>query len=170
MFTYIDESYADYLNFITNHNFADEKWIYDILDGITEQKNVLYKDDDMMIIISIDHKPYCNEKFHLLTIPTDKTIRSIRDLTGDHISLLEKMKSKTIEYVKKTYHTDRHHLKMYFHYAPSTYQLHIHTQHIQNIYSGSSIEYSHELNSVINILSYIPDYYQRISMIKRIKS
>jgi m7GpppX diphosphatase len=100
MSTYIYESYSDYLEFIKNHDFTCEKWIYDILDEKTETKNILYRDDDIIIVKSYGHEDNSknNIKIHLLTIPTDKTIHSIRDLTGENIELLHKHSKKAPDF------------------------------------------------------------------------
>ena len=57
---------------------------------------------------------------------------------------------------------------MFLHYAPSTYHLHIHFTLISNIEVCSSIEYSHELNNLIEILKIKPNFYQTNVMNKRI--
>jgi m7GpppX diphosphatase len=51
-------------------------------------------------------------------------------------------------------------IKMYFHYEPSTYHLHIHFVNASSCHLHSSVEYSHELNNVIFNLKMIPDYYK----------
>ena len=50
---------------------------------------------------------------------------------------------------------------MFFHYDPSTYQLHIHFANIAEN-NGSSVEYSHDLDIVIFNLSLDSDYYKKV--------
>jgi m7GpppX diphosphatase len=164
----IEESYEDYLKFINNYNFAKDKWIYNILDGTAEYDKVLYLDTDILIIPSYLWNGTDISKMHILTMPFDKTLHSIRDLNETHIPLLEKIRDQTINLIKSKYGIDRDKLKMFLHYAPSTYHLHVHFGLISNTEMGSSVEYSHELNSVINILKLIPNYYQLITMQKRV--
>lgn len=57
---------------------------------------------------------------------------------------------------------------MFFHYTPSTFQLHIHFTNINNNSINSSVEYSHELGQVIFNLELDSDYYKKINLIKRI--
>ena len=90
----------------------------------------------------------------------DVTLRSIRSLNKSHIQLLEHMKYITLDIIKNNYGIDECYIKMFFHYEPSTYHLHIHFVNIANYDSLSSVEYSHELNSVIFNILICSDYYQ----------
>ena len=58
-------------------------------------------------------------------------------------------------------------MKIYIHYNPSTYHLHIHF--VNNLFHNisSSVEYSHELNNVIFNLELDSDYYKKIVLNKR---
>lgn len=103
----------------------------------------------------------------MLCLPVDKTLRTIRSLNASHISLLEHMKYVTLDVIKTKYEISESYIKMFFHYEPSTYHLHIHFVHINNQECRSSVEYSHELNNVIFNLSICSDYYQRAILNKR---
>jgi m7GpppX diphosphatase len=98
----------------------------------------------------------------------DKKLHSIRDLDGTHIELLEFIKTKTLEIIKSTYGFESVVIKMYLHYAPSTYHLHIHFVLVSNTDTNSSCEYSHELSNVIENLKINSDYYKLVVMNKRI--
>ena len=102
------------------------------------------------------------DKLHILCLPTDTTLRSIRSLTSVHIHLLEHMKKVTLDVIKEKYELDECYIKMFFHYEPSTYHLHIHFVNAANHDSRSSVEYSHELYNVLFNLSICSDYYQKV--------
>jgi len=70
------------------------------------------------------------------------------------------MKKVTIETIKTKYGIDECYLKMFFHYEPSTYHLHIHFINTSHHEARSSVEYSHELNNVIFNLSLYSQYYK----------
>jgi m7GpppX diphosphatase len=163
----IKESYKSYLKSIEQRDLKKDKWIYNILDGISEQDSILYKDELCLIIPTYMWDTISLDKLHILCLPTDITLRSIRSLTAEHIPLLEHMKKVTTEVIKNKYNLDECYLKMFFHYEPSTYHLHIHFVNIANTDSRSSVEYSHELNSVIFNLSLCSDYYKKIILNKR---
>ena len=97
----------------------------------------------------------------------DKQLRTIRELTKEHIPLLEHMKKTTLEKIEKVYGLKEGSLKIYFHYEPSTYHLHIHFVNISYKDAGSSVEYSHDLDSVIFNLSLDSDYYRKIKLNRR---
>lgn len=163
------ETYSEYLEFIEKRDFKKEQWVYNILDGIAEQDKILYRNDQIVIAPTYTWTDYNDlSKMYLLAFPMDRKLHSIRDLDGSHIELLEFIKTKTLEIIKSTYGFESNVIKMYFHYAPSTYHLHVHFVLVSNTDTNSSCEYSHELNDVIENLKICPNYYKLITMNKRI--
>jgi m7GpppX diphosphatase len=164
----IRESYEDYLKYLKKRDIEKDRWIYNIIDGISEQESILYRDQKCIIIPTYmwDNKNIDN--LHLLCLPIDISLRSIRELNSSHIPLLEHMKNITLNTIKIKYNIDEYYIKIFFHYEPSTYHLHIHFVNIANYDTRSSVEYSHELNNVIFNLSICSDYYQKIILNKRI--
>ncbi len=163
----IRETYQDYLKYIKYRDLKKDQWIYNIINGISEQELILYRDELCIVIPTYVWDGINMDKMHLLCLPTDITLRSIRSLTSEHIPLLEHMKFVTLYIIKQRYNIDEHYVKMFFHYEPSTYHLHIHFVNIANHDARSSVEYSHELNNVIFNISICPDYYQRVILNKR---
>ncbi len=163
----IRESYDDYLRYILKRDIKKDQWIYNIIEGKSEQESIIYRDKLCIIIPTYMWDGKSIDKLHILCMPTDITLRSIRSLTATHITLLEHMKRETVRIIKQNYGLDENQLKMFFHYEPSTYHLHIHFVNVSYHDSRSSVEYSHELNSVIFNLSICGDYYQRAILNKR---
>lgn len=163
----IRESYQDYLKYISKRDIEKDRWIYNIIDGISEQDSILYKDQLCLIVPTYMWDGKNMDKLHILCLPYDITLRSIRSLTSLHIPLLEHMKSVTLNIIKEKYGIDEYYIKMFFHYEPSTYHLHIHFVNVAHHDARSSVEYSHELNNVIFNLSICSDYYQRAILNKR---
>jgi m7GpppX diphosphatase len=163
----IRETYQDYLKYIKYRDPKKDQWIYNIIDGISEQNLILYRDELCIVIPTYVWDGINTDKMHLLCLPTNITLRSIRSLTSEHILLLEHMKAVTLFVIKQRYNIDEHYVKMFFHYEPSTYHLHIHFVNIADHDARSSVEYSHELNNVIFNISICPDYYQRAILNKR---
>jgi len=180
----VQETYQEYLEIIKNRDLKKEQWVYNILDGKSENDKILYRDDKIVIIpnytwnsprfSNIYEKKIIMEdnidlsKMHILTFPLDKSLHTIRSLNNSHVSLLKHIKNKTLEIIKEIYNFDKDQIKIYFHYAPSTYHLHVHFTLITYTEINSSVEYSHELSNVIFNLENISDYYQKILMNKRI--
>jgi m7GpppX diphosphatase len=164
----IKETYEEYLEIISKRDFKKEKWIYNILDGIAEQEKILYKDNLMVLIPNYTWNENDILQMHLLALPIDKSLHTLRDLTELHINLLNHIKEKSLETIKIMYGFDEDIIKMYIHYVPTTYHLHIHFVLISNTSTNSSVEYSHNLNMVIEILKIKSDYYKTTILDKRI--
>ncbi len=162
----IKETYLEYLDFIKNYDLKRDKWIYNIIDGISEQDSIIYKDNQFLLIPSYTWDKSI-DNLHLLCIPLDKTLRCIRDLEFSHIELLKDIKIKTLEVIKNNFYLDETQFKIFFHYEPSTYHLHIHFVNILNKECNSSVEYSHDLDTVIFNLELDSNYYKKIIMNKR---
>ena len=155
------ETYTDYLNVVKNRNKEKDKWIYNIIDGVSETGSVLYRDQLCIIMPTYTWNGDVN-KLHMLCIATDRSLRSIRDLRTEHIDMLKHMKQMTLQIVKTRYNLNDDELKIFFHYVPSTYQLHIHFVNINFTESMSSVEYSHDIDNVIFNLQLDSDYYKKI--------
>ena len=154
------ESYQEYLKMLEKRDPNKDKWIYNIIDGSAEQDKILYKDDLCIIIPTYIWDTVNIDKLHILCLPTDTSLRSIRSLTVEHIPLLEHMKNVTLETIKNKYGLEECYLKIFFHYDPSTYHLHIHFVNTAHYDARSSVEYSHELNNVMFNLSIYSQYYK----------
>ena len=162
------ETYDEYLKYIVKRDLKKDQWIYNIIDGTSEKDSVLYRDDLCVVVPTYIWNGKCVDKLHILSMPTDTTLRCIRSLNSSHIPLLEHMKKETVKIIRNKYGLDENQLKMFFHYEPSTYHLHIHFVNVSYHDARSSVEYSHELNNVIFNLSLYNDYYQRAILNKRV--
>jgi diadenosine tetraphosphate (Ap4A) HIT family hydrolase len=164
------ESYNEYLDIISKRDWSKEQWVYNILDGVAEQDIIIYRDEQIIIAPNYTWDGEDMLKLYLLVFPTDRTLHTLRDLNSSHLELLENIKTKTLEVIKSTYGFNSDIVKAFIHYSPSTYHLHIHFVLVSNTDVNSSTEYSHDLDTVINILKIKSDYYQsdNIKIKKRI--
>lgn len=71
--------------------------------------------------------------FHLLAFPKDTTIKSIRDLTQEHVPLLKNMVSKCKKYIVDNYNLNEDKIEAHFHYPPGVMLLHMHFELCDNI-------------------------------------
>jgi m7GpppX diphosphatase len=166
----VRETYEEYIEKISILDKDKDKdtWIYNILDDISEQECILYKDTFCLIIPSYTWINKDNNKLHILCMPFDKSIRCIRSLEEKHIDLLKYMKNKTIKIIEEVYHINETELKIFLHYEPSTYHLHIHFININHKECDSSVEYCHNIDDIIYNLSIKSDYYQKRILQKRV--
>jgi len=156
----VQEDYKTYLQTLDKRDIKKDIWIYNIIDGISEQEYILYRDDKCIVFINYFWDGKDIDKLQLLCMPTDKKLRCIRSLDASHVYLIEHMKQVTLQVIREKYGLEEEYIKMYFHYEPSTYHLHIHFVNTTSNQLHSSVEYSHELNSVIFNLKMNSDYYK----------
>ena len=156
-----NENYKKYLDFISNRDIEKDRWIYNIIDGLYEQESIVYRDNTFIIIPTFEWNKDIN-KLHILSIPIDKKYRTLRDLRKKDIPLLKYMKKNTLIKINELYKLTENDLKIFIHYTPSTYHLHIHYVNINYKECNSSIEYSHELDNVIFNLNLDDEYYKKI--------
>jgi len=167
-FLIIQESYVDYLTFLQTYPLEKDQWIYNIINGKCEQDQIIFQDDQFILL---PNYTWVNKKInylHLLSFPKDTSLRSLRSLEGKHVLFLKYLKKKTCKKIKEYYDLDETQMKAFIHYSPSTYHLHIHFVHIYHPNCDSSTEYSHFLDDVIYNLSMQSDYYQNHDLRKRI--
>lgn len=160
----VQEDYESYLQTLEKRDPEKDIWIYNVIDGISEQEAILYRDDKCIVFINYFWNGKDVDKLQLLCTPTDKNLRSIRSLDASHLPLLEHMKQVTLQIIREKYVLEEGNIKMYFHYEPSTYHLHIHFVNTVSNHLHSSVEYSHELNSVMFNLKIMSDYYKIIKL------
>jgi m7GpppX diphosphatase len=163
----VRETYEEYLRYLQKREQKKDQWIYNIIEGTSEQESILYRDAKCIIIPSYTWDGKNKDTLHVLCLPTDVSLRSIRSLDSSHIPLLEHIKLAALRNIKHLYGIDEYYIKMFFHYEPSTYHLHIHFVNVAHHDTRSSVEYSHELNNVIFNLSICSDYYKRAILNKR---
>ncbi len=167
----VKETYSDYLcSLLTRDSNAyyknKDQWIYDLINGlnIKPTEKIIYEDKYFLLI---NDKNWINfddiESIHLLMIPRDITLRTLRSLKEKDIDLLVHMKNTTLKKLKSYYGLEPENLLFYFHYTPSIYHLHV---HIRNSNYKNKINFinSYDLDTVIFNLSIKPDYYQQIEL------
>lgn len=104
------------------------------------------------------------ETLYLLAIVHKPNIKSLRDLTVDHLPLLRNIRDKGIAAIADKYDVQRSQLRIYFHYQPSFYHLHVHFTYLKYDAPGIFCEKSHLLDSVIDNIELMPNYYQRCTL------
>jgi m7GpppX diphosphatase len=63
---------------------------------------------------------------YCLAIPVRRGIRTIRDLRSEHLPLLINMRAKILAEMFTRYQLGPNDVRMYFHYLPTDYHLHMH--------------------------------------------
>lgn len=99
----VKETYEEYLEFIKNRDYEKDRWIYNIIDGIAEKDTILYRDESIIVIPTYTWDSNNIDKLHILCLPTDKNLRTIRDLSFENVTLMEHMKKVTLREIEERY-------------------------------------------------------------------
>ncbi|XP_053978170.1 m7GpppX diphosphatase [Hylaeus anthracinus] len=162
----VDETYELYTKitvpYIESSSFSLQ-WIYNILDKKAEQSKVIYEDRDENIGFVLVHDIKWNGEINslkLLALPFQK-LRSMRELNASHIPLLKNIRDAGIAEIAKRYNIPASQLRIYLHYQPSYYHLHVHFAYLMFEPPGIYVEKAHLLSVVIRNLELMSDYYKK---------
>ncbi|CAH2320418.1 m7 diphosphatase [Pelobates cultripes] len=100
------------------------------------------------------------EDLYLIAICHPRGIKSLRDLTSDHLPLLRNILREGQEAILKRYGIHGNQLRIYLHYQPSYYHLHVHFTALGHDAPGISVDRAHLLCDVIQNLECNPQYYK----------
>ncbi|EGS21937.1 putative mRNA decapping protein [Thermochaetoides thermophila DSM 1495] len=114
-------------------------WVYNIIEGRKEVEDVIYRtpygqdpEEGFLLLPDLNWDRKTVEALHLLGIVERRDLWSLRDLKKKHLPWLRHMREKLIEATTKVYPTvEADQLKLYLHYQPTYYHLHIHIVHVQ---------------------------------------
>jgi hypothetical protein len=98
---------------------------------------------------------------HWLAVATDTSLRTLRDLRGQHIPMLISLYTHACQKIHDDMGIPLDQIMAYVHYPPSVYQLHIHFKHPIAPHVTHDSFRIHPLASVINNLKIDSDYYAK---------
>ncbi|KAL4905777.1 hypothetical protein BDW74DRAFT_177476 [Aspergillus multicolor] len=112
-------------------------WMRNIISGTAETKDVIYRASDgeennesFVLLPDLNWDRKTMENLHLLVLVERDDIWSVRDLKKKHIGWLYDLKSQVTGAIVRTYpELEEDQLKLYVHYQPTYYHLHIHVVH-----------------------------------------
>ncbi len=142
-------------------------WVYNILEHKKEQERIIFEDADPVtgFILLPDIKWDCKTvtTLSLLAIVHNKDLNSLRDLTGEHVQLLENIRSKSLKAIEEKFGVKKDKIRMFLHYQPTFYHLHVHINHLGNQSMGMP-ERNVAINQVIENLRVDTDYYKKVTI------
>ncbi|KAI0107530.1 HIT-like domain-containing protein [Nemania sp. FL0031] len=136
-------------------------WVYNIIEGKKEVEDVIYRtplgrdgEEGFLLTPNLHWDKKTIDALHLLGIVERRDLWSLRDLKKKHIPWLKHMRAKLIDATVKTYpQIEEDQLKLFFHYQPTYYHLHIHVVHVMlEANSTQSLGKAVGLDSVIEQL------------------
>jgi m7GpppX diphosphatase len=112
-------------------------WVFNILDGKSEQENVLYRskesrpEDDYILLPDLNWDRKTVGGLHLLALVVRRDIWSVRDLKKRDVVWLQRLRQTLALTVSKLYPgVEQDMLKFYIHYQPTYYHFHVHIVHV----------------------------------------
>ncbi|QKF93699.1 hypothetical protein QKU48_gp0241 [Fadolivirus algeromassiliense] len=142
----------------------DLAWIDNIINGVKETETIVYSDENIVMIPDLKWSSKNIDDMYYLVIFKNKNLRSIRDLNQSYLPLLKKTKEICINKINELHSINSNQLRLYFHYHPSFWQLHLHINLITNPWHGASIDFAHLLTSVCMNIELVNDYYQKANI------
>ena len=155
------------LPFIESDQFSPD-WIRNNLEHKSEVDRIIYEDDDpetgfiMYPDFKWDGKQV--ENLYCLAIVHKFGIKSIRDLNSKHLPLLRKLLNVAPNAIMNKYGVSPSQLRIYLHYHPSYYHLHVHYSALDYNAPGINCGKAHLLSSVIHNIEKQPNYYSRATL------
>ncbi|XP_032366769.1 m7GpppX diphosphatase [Etheostoma spectabile] len=163
----VEETGEDYqsitLPYIQKQSFSVQ-WVYNILEKKAEADRIVYEDPDPEVGFVLlpdfkwDQKQV--DDLYLIAIVHQRDIRSLRDLTSEHLPLLQNIFQKGKEAILERYNLPASKLRVYLHYQPSYYHLHVHFTKLGYEAPGCGVERAHLLADVIQNLQSDRRYYK----------
>lgn len=127
-------------------------WVYNILDGKTEQEDVILRthatrpapdtpsnpsaeagaaDEGFLLLPDLNWDRQTLTSLHLLAVVSRRDIWSLRDLTPAHAPWLRRMRASILAAAEQLYpELGGGRLKLYVHYQPTYYHFHVHVVHV----------------------------------------
>ena len=154
-------------------NLNSNSWIHNILDGKAEADRTIFHDKEnnetgFLLAYSMNW-PGEVENLYLNTLTNDRNILSIRSLRGsNHLKLLKHMKTQTLKICQEKFNLDESKLRIYFHYPPSFYHLHLHIVNVDYFPSSMGVDRAVLLSDVMGNLELDGDYYLKKTMVYKL--
>ncbi|XP_043853709.1 m7GpppX diphosphatase [Dromiciops gliroides] len=140
------------------------QWVYNILEKKAEADRIVFENPDpldgFVLIPDLKWNQKQLDDLYLIAICHRRGIKSLRELTGEHLPLLRNILQQGQEAIQQRYQVKEERLRVYLHYQPSYYHLHVHFTALGFEAPGSGVERAHLLTDVIENLECDPDYYQ----------
>ncbi|KAG1669567.1 hypothetical protein FOA52_006340 [Chlamydomonas sp. UWO 241] len=166
----VSESAAQYAShtapFVASMLASRLKWVYNILEKTAEAERLVFEDPDpetgFMLHPDLKWDQTTNNQLYCLALATRRGVPSLRSLTAEHLPLLRHIRERAGKAVEAKYGVPASQLRMFVHYPPSYYHLHVHVTHVKAAYGGSSaVGKAHLLDDIIENIEFRPDYYQQ---------
>lgn len=160
----IIESYDKYKNDVYPIAMKqDRQWIYNILEKKQEADTIIFENNNFILLPDLKWDGKDLKSMYFLAIVKRRDLLSIRELTEKELPLLEDIYYTGLKIIKEKYGKDETDFRVYFHYHPTYWHLHIHFTILDGSYY-SSVDNCHLLLNVIDNIKMNGRYYQKMNL------
>lgn len=157
-YKYCTESFNEYLG---SADFLKISWLHNIIINRDVKEKVYIETDDYVVIADYKWNQKLMDQLYLLLIFKADSLKSIRNLDGNHLPLLRDVK-KTAYELGETFGLSRDQICLFFHYRPSYFKLHLHIVNIKaSLCNVGSLSRVILLDDVIMNLEMDSKYFER---------
>lgn len=158
-------------------------WIHNIIEIKKEQERLLVNHPQFIMNIdtkwrshpdplTVPRKEWFQHKavedLYCLGITKEKGIASLRDLTADHVPMLQSMIDEGYKAIETIYGVESNQIRVFVHYQPQFYHFHVHFTRLENEV-GSTVERGHLLTDIIQNLQMDPLYYSKRTIVYKLR-
>ncbi len=159
------ETYGEYERTVKPYIlYQDITWIKNILSGKSEQEHILYENNMFILLPDPKWDGVNLDELYCLAIVRDHNLRSLRDLTTTHLPLLESIYRDGLKAIKDRYGVKSNSLRVYVHYHPSFWHLHVHFNLVKNVLAKASIGNAHSIVQIMENIKIDGEYYQKVPL------
>ncbi|CAL4067069.1 unnamed protein product [Meganyctiphanes norvegica] len=174
--TFINETSQMYNDitkpFVESQSFS-KQWIYNILEHKKEVERIVFEDSDpetgFILLPDLKWTGEQLENLYLQALVKRRDISCIRELTGEHLPLLQNIQEKGTTAITEKYGLPANKMRIYLHYQPSFYHLHVHFTALSFEAPGTYAGKAHLLSDIISNLEIDGDYYKKATISYTVK-
>lgn len=174
--TFINETpqmYNDITKPYIESQSLSNQWIYNILEHKKEVERIVFEDSDQetgfILLPDIKWTGESLENLYLQALVKRRDISCMRELTGEHLPLLKNILEKGTNAISEKYGLASNKMRIYFHYQPSFYHLHVHFTALSFVAPGTWAGKAHLLADVISNLEIDDNYYKKATISYTVK-
>lgn len=142
---------------------SDNQWVFNILDGKAEKDRIILNDTDKksgFVLLPSFKSAGKGDDLDFVAICHRRDIYSLRDLNGQHLTLLRNILTKSTKAIQDAHKKSLGRLRAYIHYHPTFYHFHVHIKMVDPC-DYQATDRDHLLSTVISNLSIDENYYSK---------
>lgn len=149
------------------------QWVHNILNGVSEQESVLYRDDDpqrgFVLLPDMKWDRKTLSSLYMVALVRDASLTNMRDLTREHVPMLKEIQRVGARIAHEKFGLalpsadgSASPLRCYLHYMPTYFHLHVHLLSANfTTHPGALVGQAQLLDDVISLLEMGVDFRKR---------